>query len=63
MQMAQMASKASAESIKEKRIKFLIGNLQFELNKVLTSCILTENYPATSLTFTFSIVEMDSDLL
>lgn len=61
--MALMPSKAAAESVKERRMKFVVGNLQFEMQKILTSCILVEKYPATSLIFNFDIVELDSDLL
>lgn len=58
-----MPSKASAESVKERRMKFIIGNLQFEMQKILSSCILVEKYPATTLVFNFDIVELDADLL
>lgn len=61
--MSQMPSKAAAESVKEKRIKFVIANLQFEMIKILSSCIITEKYPATSLVFNFNIIEMDADLI
>lgn len=61
--MAQMPTKAAADSVKEKRMKFLISNLQFELVKVLSSVILVDKYPSTTLVFNFSIVEMDADVL
>ncbi|CDW85852.1 UNKNOWN [Stylonychia lemnae] len=62
-QMTQMATKGAAESIKERRMKFIIGNLKLEMQKILTSCILLEKYPATTLVFNYDIVELDSDIL
>jgi len=44
-------------------MKQVVGNLQFELVKVLTSIVLVENYPATTLAFNFNIIELDSDVL
>ena len=49
MQMDQAGSKAGSDSIKEKRLKGLTHNLQAELQKILSSCILTESYPATTI--------------
>ena len=63
MQVEVMGTKAAAESVKEKGIKLLISNLQTEMQKILSSCILTENYPATTIAFQFTILEMDSDLI
>lgn len=61
--MAQMPSKGAADSIKEKRIKYLISNIQHEISKILSSCIIVEKYPASTLVFNFNIVELDSDLI
>jgi ribonuclease PH len=63
MQVEISGTKASAESIKEKRIRLLISNLSTEMQKILSSCILTENYPATTIAFQFTVLEMDSDLV
>eukprot|EP00347_Sterkiella_histriomuscorum_P022038 403331903 len=63
LQMSQMPSRGAAESVKERRMKFITGALQFEMQKVLQSCILIEKYPATSLVFQFDIVELDGDLI
>jgi ribonuclease PH len=63
MQIDTSGTKAGAESIREKRIRSLINNLQTEMQKILSSCILTENYPATTIAFQFTILEMDSELL
>ncbi len=51
MQIEVMGTKAAAESVKEKGIKLLVSNLQTEMQKILSSCILTENYPATTIAF------------
>jgi hypothetical protein len=42
---------AGAESVKERRIKLVVSNIQAEVQKILSSCILTENYPATTIAF------------
>ena len=63
MQIEIIGTKAGAESVKEKRMRVLISNLQAEMQKILSSCILTENYPATTIAFQFTILEMDSDLI
>lgn len=61
--MSLIQQKTSADFLKEKRLKFIIGALQFELTKILTSCVITERYPATTISFNFRIVEMDSDII
>ena len=58
-----MATKGAAESVKERKMKFIINNLKSEMQKILQSCILIEKYPATTLIFNFDIVELDSDIL
>ena len=63
MQIETSGTKAGAESIKEKRIRLLISNLQTEMQKIISSCILTENYPATTIAFQFTILELDSDII
>ena len=33
------------------------------MQKIISSCILTENYPATTIAFQFTILELDSDII
>ena len=61
--MGAMPTKGAAEAVKERKVKYLVSVLQQEIHKVLASCILTEQYPATTIAFNFHIVELDSDLL
>lgn len=58
-----MGTKASGESVREKRIRLLTSNLSAELQKIFTSCILTDQYPATTIAFQFTVLEVDSELL
>lgn len=44
-------------------MKSLVGTLSAELQKILSCCILTEQYPATTIAFQFTILELDSDIL
>lgn len=63
MTVDQIGTKAAADFAKERRMKSLVGNLSAELQKILSSCILTEQYPATTIAFQFTILELDSDIL
>lgn len=63
MLMDAMGTQASSDSVREKKVKLIQSTLQTELQKILSSCILTEQYPATTIAFQFTVVEMDSDLL
>jgi ribonuclease PH len=61
--MENIGTKGGADAAKERTIKNLLGGLQAEISKVFSSCILTELYPATTISFQFTIIELDSDLL
>lgn len=61
--MESIGTKGGAYSVKERAIRSLTQSLQSELSKVFSSCILTEMYPATTIAFQFTVIELDSDLL
>ena len=63
MQTDLAGTKAGAESIREKRVKLITSNLQQEMQKILSSCILTTEFPSTTIAFQFTVIELDSDLI
>lgn len=61
--MESIGTKGGADSVKERAMRGLTATLQSELSKVFSSCILTEMYPATTIAFQLTVIELDSDLL
>jgi ribonuclease PH len=63
MQTDVIGTQGGANFVSEKKIKDISLNLQTELQKIMSSCILTDLYPSTTIAFQFTVIEMDSDLL
>lgn len=63
MQTDLIGTKGGADAVRERRIKSIINNMQTELQKIMSSCILTDNYPATTIAFNFQVIEMDADII